>query len=909
MATSNKTDFLLSYAGIPFVLDEGRVFRLPATGGHETEPVAQIPPSDQQPLADLIDEIDRLISFDYLQDFSLPDVHPGRSLSAIARRELAYGYPSPQIHIGDWYYPTTVSRWSVFRGLMTSSQIRAVLDITQGYKNDTFIMKALPQGAVMSRPNLAQDTVLDQRMAGKAYELETDMFMLPPRPLAEHSSKYDGLFLVTLVDERWYFQFASVSLQVKQDTTWQNLIDRCAAALGITIQPIDVPEVYSQPEPDSQLWTQEESAAVLLDAIAANVGDTIIRLLQPTPGGQYRFDPPLESQTIAKRNRGDAFKLTATGAYEPGRDVVRVAGGTIFQSGTAFASKDLTKFRNAVLPASVDVTFPRYVRDNDPVPHFVNKRYENQRPSCWFEDGYGDKYVVSVPIKSGGSVFAANPFLSDEYPLSGMVGNEDYKYTINCTAKALISGEIQVGNATDPLNASGLTSLAMQLAADYYNWQGSCGYDEVYPGTYNWTPEGYHDIIWTYSARQRGGFTRVMRTYWNQTISEMQHAAHAMSGYTNTPAGVGGPSVAQTWRDSFSGSISKVGGINTTLESPMLEEDLSATFASINHFPTDHRWRGIVSSGGPDQEIILFEGTSGLTTGIVNVVYRGIDGSIQQAHLIGAPVAQVLPNAAYGVNLVNHGLMQWIFPSEWTSGGIQGARVVPQTQSIKALDDAGVSINGKTHYSGQIQSYAAPQTAFVPEAFCWLVERNEQGITNARNYDGQFAGYSAAVAGKTGVAPVYLVNESVAGDGGFPAKITGGVACGPGVTNPFSIVEQRPLVNGGWENLPGGRTSDNAYHANKINYSPNGPILQIGTIVLHVKKSFAGPPQEYTFDCPAGWTGTRRYLDSVVCCADGSLRQLFYFDVFWNGSLVKLPCHIDQPICTATCDPPASPCP
>src|SRR6267142_3895816 len=117
-----------------------------------------------------------------------------------------------------------------------------------------------------------------------------------------------------------------------------------------------------------------------------------------------------------------------------------------------------------------------------------------------------------------------------------------------------------------PLNISGLTALAMQLAADYYNRQATIAIDEVFPGTYNWQPETTHDLIWNISARTGQGSLRVMRTQWNQSIKEFQHSSPLIypeftsggitssSGAdpqgTNIPQGVGGHSVAQSIRDS-----------------------------------------------------------------------------------------------------------------------------------------------------------------------------------------------------------------------------------------------------------------------------------------------------------------------------------------------------------------------
>ena len=86
-------------------------------------------PRKHQPLADIIEEIDRLVPFDYMKDFGPPPSYPGYSLGEIATRSQIC-LPS-SIRIGEWFYPRTASLWSVFRGLATSTQIKAMLAATE----------------------------------------------------------------------------------------------------------------------------------------------------------------------------------------------------------------------------------------------------------------------------------------------------------------------------------------------------------------------------------------------------------------------------------------------------------------------------------------------------------------------------------------------------------------------------------------------------------------------------------------------------------------------------------------------------------------------------------------------------------------------------------------------------------
>ena len=752
--------FELSYAGIPLLQDVAKVVRMPFKHAEGEDP-RSLPPEKHQPLGDLIDELDRMLPFMYLEDFQLPGDYPGRDLGAVAYRSAIGPFPNPKISINSWYYPTTASRWSVFRGLATSTAVTAMIQATnfsqgQGCLPAEFVMHCDPLIAQsMTRlPDPFINLLFGAQNPATKYRLSSQMFMLPPRPLADHGSQFDGLYLVTLVDERYYYQYSPVSLKVRRGTTWNSLINQCAAAMGITIGFVDIPAVFQAPEPDSHLWSTMESAPVLLDAIAYNIGDVVIRLLD----GSLKFVYSYESQTIAKVNRGNATQ------------VLRIAGGELISSGIG------NKVRNEVIPEAVKVTFPKYVIGNDPVPHFVNSRYLNQRATSWFEESFGEDYTVTVPIASGNAVFPTNVLARDFSPLSGLTGVRGIAHTIHDTAKALYDSEFLAATAV-PKNNEGLVNLAMELGAIYFDYQTLEALDEVYPGTYSWIPEGYHDIIWTFSARAGRACTRVMKTQWNQMVREMQHGTPPPPGFAELgvipgiselrptgpyiPKGMGGPSVAQTIRDSEPQLDSSLARVNTLLAAPLTTTATTASFESVAYFPTQNRWRGRIES-----EDILFDGTSGgnafgTGTNQVTIAYRAIDGTIPAAHPTESIVNQIAPSVTYGVNLTTYEKMSYTYPAEWTSGGIMGMNVVPQTQSVFTFDDVGKLLNGSLHYSGAVNSYDTtqqPAGQWGREELIWIIERNAGTVTKNIRYDGQLVGYSPQD-DDSPVAPVYAINE------------------------------------------------------------------------------------------------------------------------------------------------------
>lgn len=703
----------LTFAGIPFVLDQAITVRLNSNGSalKDRIPDELMSPRKFQTMASLMDELNRKLPWDYLDDFVSPPTYPGRNLGAIARTKKSPDSPRPTVKAGEFFYPLGAARWSVFRMFATSTLTKAMVAscYTGGSSARPLVMSNLP--------------ILPDDPSASNYSITTPMYMLPPRCLGETGGGLDGLYLITLVDERWYWQWKQVTLGnlLTKDTTWAELVSAIGTALGVSISGGSADPAYFQPEQDSQLWSNSENAAVLLDSVAANIGKVVVRALD----GSYALLTNTESENIQDSNRGSA---TA---------VQRLAGGDMFENTGKLPVGSLSTARNAVVPQSVTVTFPQYIIGNDPVPHLVNTRYRPQRPSAWYEESYGAVYSESVPILSGG------------HAVSGMAGIGTH--SMHTTAKALYSGEVQL--AAMPLNVSGLTSLALAMATSYWESQAQSSLDEVYPGIYAWEPEGYNDILWVWSKDRRLCSTRVMRQEWNQIYTEFQHSTPPVVELlmTNTPMGVGGPSVAQTWRDSytvFSGNVQ-----SKTLLSGMTAAHTKIGLANVNYLPTDQRWRGVVES-----EIMLLEGTSG--GAVVDVVYRGIDGTITTAHLAGTSITWLQPNTAYGVNLVTMGKGFIGGQAAWQSGGIEEFKLQCPLRTVQIQDNSGTqftAINGTRYYSGIVNDYDPSKASglqFLSGSFCWVQERNGLQVVSGKYYDGQLVGYS--LSGQ--IQPIYLIN-------------------------------------------------------------------------------------------------------------------------------------------------------
>jgi hypothetical protein len=222
-------------------------------------------------------------------------------------------HPERPVKIGALWWPWGASRWATFHGLVTDAQLARVRQL------------------VYAAPGRyrALELVVDDRRQGR--EVRTDLFMLPPRPLSQIPGG-NGLWLLTLVDDRYFWWERSSAVSVAGGTTtWAQLLAGIAAALGVTLAVEAVPAAYLKPATD--LAASYDSLPPLLDAALASVGQRLVRRLDGTVLSQG----PVAAVAAADR-QAETWKRKKGGAFALGA-----------------APHDL----QAALPARVDVVFPR----------------------------------------------------------------------------------------------------------------------------------------------------------------------------------------------------------------------------------------------------------------------------------------------------------------------------------------------------------------------------------------------------------------------------------------------------------------------------------------------------------------------------------------------------------------------
>ncbi len=423
------------------------------------------------PSKDLMDRLDR---FEWLS--TLADVLPqGQDFPGAKFTSLGFPMPRayPPLRIGDFFYPVGASRFSVFRGIMTAED----LDTATGtvYPNDNNELEA--------------GLFIIQSEGGDAIgQFQNKMLMLPPIPLAGIGQDDPQIFLVTLVDERYLFHQwdgAGVITCTALTTTgsWSDLLASIAGTMGITLTFNPVEPVYGVPEPDSAIYTNWESPAVLLDAVAANIGRVVVRSDYLT----YRlltWEEAIEDQEanrpLSKNNLVGGAALTSTNA-------------------------PISQVNRSMMPQNVTVTFPKWV---DNVGYYEPEDYRSH-----VLDSYGAVLAVNVNLADLDAPYEDLPYFAGTKYMSD-------------TAKATYSTEAAVIAEDDPTNLSDLESLAQKMAMDYYD-QRRCWLDEAYAGVFLWPPEGVSDILVSWRAGEV--FTRVSSPPFNQGQTQFQHGFGPLS--------------------------------------------------------------------------------------------------------------------------------------------------------------------------------------------------------------------------------------------------------------------------------------------------------------------------------------------------------------------------------------------
>lgn len=351
-----------------------------------------------------------------------------------------------QTRLGVLFWPTGASRWATFHALCDQGQLDLIRQAC--FSNGTLAPRTL---------------VLDDEGGG---QIQTQMYLLPARPLQQtEGDRPAGLWLLTLVDERYFWHFRAANLSVSQGfTTWGDLYEEIALQLGIGL---DVDPIGDYLFPHERLGTAYEDLPALLDAVALSTGLRIVRQLD----GTVRAWSAGRSKT-SQDQQYDLLQDKLAG----GRLEVGVGGGTPGFVGTGDSGDSA-----ALLPREVVVVFPRAdCVANELVPV------------------EGEFHAVSVTL--------------NDLAASGTAGVQGFD-----GAKVFHSPAWAT-----PQSLTLLRALAEQIARDYYLYQLG-RLDLSLAGFRGWTLTGYDDALHLVHGPGDTGDcrTRVTRAPFNETAEEM----------------------------------------------------------------------------------------------------------------------------------------------------------------------------------------------------------------------------------------------------------------------------------------------------------------------------------------------------------------------------------------------------
>jgi hypothetical protein len=473
-------DFQASYGGIPLTID---------------------PPEAHQ-------FIDKSINLNDVRVTTSWADWPGPGLVGLTFPNKTFS--RPKLRIGSTFYPTGAARWTESHWLATQDQYDLIVPL-----------------AFNGNVPVANTFLLQQG----DNEVSTQLYLLPPRVLGKFGGQ-PGMWLLSFVDERYYWQYMNGgNLVVNNTTTWTTLITTLASALGISLDLPAVNSVYLQPSPYSDLYSRYESASLLLDAALLNVGYVLVRNLD----GTYAAQTYPDAQTVDDNQQPDYL----------------LAGGDM--SATALTNGNLNNTLTAVLPASVTVTFPKVVIGTGVYPNA-------QAGHIPFPQTKGDVYALETTISQAG-------FCGD---YCGCPGSKIFHDT--CPAYVYLPTD------TVPINQADLMGLAMELSVDFYNGQ-LASIDEVIPGIFEWSPECANDLIWMWSAHEC--WTRIQRKPWNFGVTEMLHYEPSPSSASSS-SGISSSSSLKSSSSSVpsSSSSSVVSSSSTSSLTPSLSSSSSSATSS-----------------------------------------------------------------------------------------------------------------------------------------------------------------------------------------------------------------------------------------------------------------------------------------------------------------------------------------
>lgn len=255
--------------------------------------------------------------------------------------------PMRGVRVNSLWWPTGASRFAIAHFVVSKrvlDAISAVVYAGGGYQTAPLVFTQTTRyaGSPLQFP---ADVLTGSN------QITTSMWLISARPLFQFiNSPGQPLWLLTLCDDRyWWWERDTGAITVTENTTtWANLYSDLATALGVTITADAIPSAYLKPP--ASLSAYYERAPLMLDAVAYNVGQRIVRHLDGTVLARNpvnsQADQLLDLNLPANVQGGGYFRFDSPNTDLPG-----------------------------ILPGTVRITFPQLTGpggDPEVAPYVVN---------------------------------------------------------------------------------------------------------------------------------------------------------------------------------------------------------------------------------------------------------------------------------------------------------------------------------------------------------------------------------------------------------------------------------------------------------------------------------------------------------------------------------------------------------
>jgi hypothetical protein len=344
--------------------------------------------------------------------------------------------PRRDVRLGRLYWPVGATSFAYAHFLVTSAHLSLLYPLA--YPDPT------------TNSSTAVPLKLHMTTDGEDV-LETDMWMLPPRPLAVVGAD-NGLHLLTLVDDRWWWRYRHTSLTYPVETgSWDLLFESLRDALRIPAADFSYSSVSTDytgvPVPD-RFYRLNAPAADVLDAACYTVGRRVVRRYD----GSVVLETPSESRETTDAGYVAYYQRRSSGDFLADDPTDSPAGKQLLYT----------------LPGSVRVVFSRCFTDNRRPDPFTSAERDN---------------FYAVDTAMGVAVRTTEDASVD-------LGQTDSIKVFHPDVCATY------GSDTVPTNATALSTYATKWATDWYDWMRLADTDATYAGVVatDWGPGGLTDV-------------------------------------------------------------------------------------------------------------------------------------------------------------------------------------------------------------------------------------------------------------------------------------------------------------------------------------------------------------------------------------------------------------------------------